>query len=124
MEKRTQIVGFVGNGGTHADAALRFKTCTKTVQRYCRMARQGEGLSPKPWPGRKRRFDSERLLRHVRETPDATLAERGEFFGVGYKAIWKRLRQLDVTHKKKTCATPKGTRARGGSSSGGWNPCP
>jgi DNA-binding Lrp family transcriptional regulator len=36
----------------------------------------------------------------VEERPEATQKERAEVFGVSQPAIWKRLRQLEITLKK------------------------
>jgi transposase len=124
IERRALIVAFVENGGTHADAAQHFMTCTKTVQRCCRKARQGESLAPKPWPGRKRTFESEALRKDVEERPEATQKERAEVFGVSQPAIWKRLRQLEIKLKKKSCATPSGMNTCDVFSSCGWRPSP
>ena len=100
IERRALIVAFVENGGTHADAAKHFKACAKTVQRFCRKVRQGESLAPKPWPGRKKTSGSEDLRKDVEARPEATQKERAEVFGVSQPAIWKRLRQLEITLKK------------------------
>jgi transposase len=106
---RERIVLFVNGGGSKAEAARRYNTCWKTVSRYCAAAAKGAGLAPKPWPGRKRRLDSDLLLRQVAQTPSATLAELGKALGISRNAVWKRLRLLAVT-RKKTDALPRARR--------------
>jgi transposase len=107
VELRERIVEFVGRGGTKVDAAAHFKVGRRTVYRYLDAAQRGN-LSPKPQPGRRKKFTSERLRQEVRRRPDATLQEYGKTLGVTHNAVWKRLRQLALTLKK----TPPIPRAR------------
>jgi transposase len=59
-------------------------------------------------PGRKRKIDRGRLTELVAQDADATLAELRERLGVpcALSAIWKALRQLKLTFKKKRCGRP------------------
>jgi transposase len=62
-------------------------------------------------PGRKRKIDRGRLGELVAEDADATLVELRERLGVpcALSAIWKALRQLKITFKKKRCGRPNRT---------------
>ena len=48
---------------------------------------------------RRRKLDKTVLVKHVRAHPDALLRERAAEFGVSSVAIFKALRQLQVTKK-------------------------
>ena len=104
LELRRRIVEFVGEGGSKAEAARRFKVSRMTVHRYARQCREGR-LEPKPQGGSAERFADESLRRELRSRPDATLAEHGRALGVSHVAVWKRLRRMAVTLKK-TPAVP------------------
>ena len=99
IELRERIVGFVGEGGSKAEAARRFKVCRMTVHRYVNAWLEGS-LSPKPYPGRKRKLDSARLAEEVAGRNDRTLKEYAKALGVCHSTVWRRLRQMGITLKK------------------------
>jgi len=99
LELRARIVGYVDDGGSKAEAARRFKVCRMTVHRYVNASRKG-GLSPKPYPGRKRKLVSAELEREVARRNDLTLREYAKVLGVCNDTVWRRLRQLKITLKK------------------------
>jgi len=117
VDLRERIVKFVQAGNSKAEAARRFNVCWRTARRYCKAVREGR-LAPKPRPGRKRKFTSGLLQAEVAANPSATLREHAKALGVCQSAVWKRLRQLNITLKKNSCATPSATRSSGGSSAG------
>ena len=117
LDLRARVVGFVEAGGTKAEAARHFKVCRMTVHRYVEASQAGS-LAPKPYPGRKRKLASARLEREVARRNDLTLKEYAKALGVCPDTVWRRLRQLGMTLKKNSCATPSGTRRSGGSSGG------
>ncbi len=93
---RKQVVEFVKEGGTKADAARRFRVSVWCVHEWCGRA----GLAPKRHGPRRRKLDRLALRQHVAQHPDATLKERAQHFGGRINAIWYALRQMKVTHKK------------------------
>ena len=108
IELRERIVGFVNEGGSKTEAARIFKIARSSVYRFLDAHEQGQ-LEPKPCGGSEKRFTSEKLQNAVADKPSATLDELGATIGVTRSAIWKRLRQIGITRKKNSCATPKGT---------------
>jgi putative transposase len=107
LELRERIVAFVKKGGTKTQAAILFNVGRRSVYRYLD-AEKNSGLAPKPWGGSPKKFDSDRLMRDVRQRPDATLAQRAKILGVNPASVWKRLRQLGVTLKKTSALRRKG----------------
>jgi len=108
LELRDRIVRFVSQGGSKTDAAKIFDVGRKTVYRYLNASHAGT-LAPLPCGGRKKKFTSERLEEEVAKNPDATLEELGKALGVNHVSVWRRLRQLSITRKKKRRATASAT---------------
>jgi transposase len=100
IDLRERIVEFVRSGGKKTEAARRFNVGRETVYRFLGLAKAGS-LAPKPQPGRRPKVAADALRQDLDARPDATLEERGKTFGVTHVAIWKRLRKLGITLKKK-----------------------
>jgi len=105
VDLRERIVRFIKKGHSKAEAARHFNVCWRTVLRYCKADQAGH-LAPKPHPGRKKAFTSERLRHEVAARPSATLREYAQALGVSHNAVWKRMRLLAITLKK-TRAVPR-----------------
>jgi transposase len=94
--------------GTWRGLATRFQVSLSFVARLVRHRRQTGTLTPKPHGGGRppalRDADLERLGRLVQEQPDATLDELRQRLGVpcSRTALWRALRRLRLTRKKKT----------------------
>ena len=99
MDLRERVVAFVKAGAGKVEAARRFKISRRSVYRYLDADANGR-LEPKESWGKWRKLDPEKLSGHVRDNPDATLAEMQEVFKVSHNAIWVRLGQLGITLKK------------------------
>ena len=99
IDLRERIVRFVGEGHTKTEASRHFKTCWKTVARYCGAAKGGS-LAPKPQGGSRKRFTDDALRLAVKGKPSATLKRHAKALGVSHVAVWARLRELAITLKK------------------------
>ena len=93
---RQRVVEFVGEGGSKAEAARRFRVSIWCVHDWYGRA----DLTPKYPRTRRRKLDRVALRQHVRQHPEATLQERARHFGVQINAIWYALRQGQITRKK------------------------
>ena len=93
-------VSICGNGWwglwRRAEAARRFRVSEWCVQDWCRRPH----LAPKRHGPRRRKLDRQALRQHVAQSPDATLKERAQHFGVKINAIWVALKRLKITCKK------------------------
>lgn len=97
MDLRERAVAYVRGGGSQTEACKIFKINRKTLYGWLRL----DDLAPQRVRGGfVRKLDREVVAAHVREHPDATLAERAAHFGVQINAIWYRLRQMKITQKK------------------------
>src|SRR5512135_925349 len=94
--------------GSQPQIAHRFRVSVSFITRLHRRRRQTGSLAPRPHggghPPALDRDGQERLRRAVRDQPDATLAELAGRVGVpcGRMAIFRTLRKLKITRKKKS----------------------
>jgi transposase len=87
------------NGNSKAEASRQFGVSWRTVLRWCQSGL--DNLAPKPRLGRKKTFADDALRREVKDKPSATLKRHAKTFAVSHVAIWRRLRLLRITLKKK-----------------------
>jgi transposase len=94
--------------GTWREIAARFSVSVSFVARLLRHRRQTNSLAPRPHggghPAAFSVADRNRLRQFVQEQADATLAELRQHLGstCSLTALWRTLRQLRLTRKKKT----------------------
>jgi len=66
------------------------------------LRRQSSDLQPhQRGVSRRRKLDKAALRAHVRAYPEALVRERAVHFGVCYNAVWKALKALKITPKKR-----------------------
>ena len=74
-----------------------------TLTRWLRQYRKTGSVAPqKRGRYRPRKLDDNKLSNYVKLHPDETLEEMASYFQVTKSAIWKRLKILGITRKKKT----------------------
>lgn len=107
MDLRERIVVAYGSQeGSYAVLAVRFSVSRAVVGKLVRQQRdQGTLETQVHRRGRKPAIggqQKERLERHVRDHPDATLRERIEALGLdcSVKTMWQTLRRLGLRYKK------------------------
>lgn len=100
LDLRERVVKFIQGGGSKAEAARRFDLGRSTVYRYLAAAHQGR-LAPKKSWGSWRKLDPRQLQSHIKKHPDATLMELQNDLGVSHNTIWVRLKQIEITLKKR-----------------------
>lgn len=106
---RERVVAAVDHHeGSQREVARRFRVDLSFVVRLLQRRRDAGTLAPKPHGGGPPRSlapdDERRLAELIREQPDATLEqlrERGGF-GCSLTTVWRALRRLGLTRKKKT----------------------
>lgn len=108
---RQRVLDFLAEGGRPLEAVRQFKVCRGSVYLWRQQAKAGR---KKAFPqGRKRgvsKVAAGPLKDYIKEHPDQTLAEIGECFGVSGVMIWKRLKQLNYTFKKRAFSTKNATK--------------
>lgn len=104
VDLRERVVGFVRDGGSKSEAAIRFG-----VSRWCvyDWLSRGETLEPQkqgcpgPW-----KLSVEALKDHVRDYPDAYQHERAQALGVSRHVVMYGLKRLGI-RRKKNAAVPR-----------------
>lgn len=106
MDLRVRVMADVDNGlGTKA-AAEKYRVSPDWVRKLKRFRRQTGSFAPRQQRvshATKLDKDLPRLELFVQEQPDATLKELREALGasVGLATIWRALKRLQITFKKK-----------------------
>jgi transposase len=102
IDLRERVIAYVDGGGSKAEACRIFRIGHNTVYLWIRQKKSRGTIEPKKRGKYKARLlDDVKLSEHVRSHPDATLVEMAKTFSVSHVAIWKALRRLKITHKKK-----------------------
>jgi transposase len=104
---RERVIGFIEGGGSQSEAVERFRVSRPSIVRWLQRKRTIGAISAQP-QGRKRGsscIDGAAVKAYISEHPEQTLQEIGNHFGVSGVAIWKRLRQLGYTFKKRLFST-------------------
>ena len=94
--------------GSRRQIASRFSVDVSTITRLLQLRRQSGGFQPRPHAGgTEPTLDQEglqRLRKLVEEAPDATLEQHKQGLGISgsIMIVWRGLKQLGITRKKKT----------------------
>jgi transposase len=109
LDLRQRVIAALDAGeGTQPEIAARFRVSVSFITRLLRRRRRTGSVAPAPHggghPPALDRAAQRRLRRLVREQPDATLEELAARVGVpcGRMAIFRTLRKLKITRKKKS----------------------
>lgn len=109
VDLRARIVRAVHQGLSQPEAARLFNVSLASVERYLRLSREGQGLDPRPRPGRSVSIlppiEHEELCAQVRTHPDLSLAEHAALWREGHQAaststLVRRFKTLGLTRKK------------------------
>ena len=91
---RLRVLGAVERGLPRGEVSELFGVSRSTIKRWVRRRREGEGLEPKPSPGRKRRIlstaeEKRALWKQLEENDEATLERHCE--------LWESARGVRVS---------------------------
>jgi transposase len=123
---RARVIGAIEEGATREEAAERYQVSLSSVGRFLRLKRESGSVSPAKFGGYKpyALAAHEELVRHLlAEQPDITLAElksilRKRKIAVVQTSIFRFLRHLKLTFKKKPARRRAGSTGRRGRSQG------
>ena len=102
---RKKVMEFVAQGNSQRHAHKVFGLARATVNKWHRQY-QETGSLENSYPSRRhRKLDPEKLLVYVQEHPDAYFHEMGQAFGCSGVAVFKALKRLGITRKKRPNAT-------------------
>jgi transposase len=98
---RTRVIRYIEGGNTQLAASKLFSVSRSAVSRWwIRYINEGS-LESKPKLGSKGKIDQKELENYVKTYPNKRLSEIGENFKVSGVAIWKALKKLGFSYKKK-----------------------
>jgi transposase len=98
---RTRVINYLQTGATQRTAALIFNISKTTVARWSLIYKCEERIEAKPRGGSCGKVDKILLSKFVKDNPDKTLVEIGKHFGISSVSVYKRLKNLGFSYKKK-----------------------
>src|SRR5262245_56960151 len=119
---KERLVRAVADGQPMREAARRFNVCVNTVKRAVVQDRETGSLERKPIPGCPRRIGPEHevaLRTRLEAAPHATVLEHCAWWAehsgqqLSEATMWRAMRRLGWTHKKKSWQPASATRRRG-----------
>jgi transposase len=108
IDLREKVMESLEKGHSMSQAEEAFGISTFTINKWKQKLLRTGGLEGAPRQATFKKLDPEKLKAYVGEHPDAYLKEIGDAFGCSGTAVFKALKRLKVTRKKK----PGGSRSR------------
>jgi len=108
IDLREKVMEFLEKGHRVSQAEESFGISGFTIRKWRRKLEETGNLGDEPRQATFKKLDPEKLKAHVGEHPDAYLKEMGEAFGCSGTTVFKALRRLKITRKKK----PGGSKSR------------
>lgn len=101
LDLRKKVMQFIQDGHSKVEACKVFNIGKSTLFSWFRKLKQHGTLeAQKPKTGQ-RKIDLEKLTVAVKNHPDKTLKEHAKDFNVSIFGIWKSLKKLGITLKKR-----------------------
>lgn len=100
LDLRKKVMSYIAQGGSKREAAKLFEIGEDTIYRWARRQKTGD-LSPKKRTHFPQKVSSDTVRLYVETNPDHTLKEIGEAVGLSQSNIFKYLKRLNITRKKR-----------------------
>jgi transposase len=102
---RVRVIQYIEEGNTQLKASKLFKVSKSAVNRWWKRYQEEGSFEARRKIGSKGKIDQKELEQYVRKHPDETLAQIAANFKVTGVAIWRRLKKLGFSYKKKRSPT-------------------
>ena len=100
QDLRKKAINYVEQGHTQKEAADVFGVTSRTIWNW--ILRKNKGiLQPKKYEVYPRKIDNDRLIKYIKDHPDAYLKEIAEEFKVDPSSIFYACKRLKITLKKR-----------------------
>ena len=109
LDLRKKVISFVAQGGSKRTAAKLFNMGEDTIYQWIRRDKLGD-LAPKKRTEFPTKVPLEKLRKYVEDHPDHTLKEIGIAVGLHTSKVWKHLKTLKLTRKKRLHSTKNVTK--------------
>ena len=113
IDLRSRVIESIETGNSLRVASKIFKVSKSAISRWWNRYKEEGVISPKPNLGSKGKVSPDILKEFVELNSDKTLAEIGKHFGVSACSIYKRLKKLGYSYKKKLLSTKNPTPRKG-----------
>jgi transposase len=104
LDLRNKVISFISQGGSKREAAKMFDIGEDTIYRWKRLNKLGD-ISAKKRKDFPTKIPLETLRKYVEKHPDHILKEIGQAVGLSASNVWKHLKKLDLTRKKRSRST-------------------
>ena len=104
LDLREKVISFIDRGGSKRDAAQAFNIGEDTVYRWIRRKKEGN-LAAKKRTDFSTKVPVETLRQYVTDHPDHTLKEISEAVCLSMSKVWKHLKRMGLTRKKRPRST-------------------
>ena len=101
VDLRERVIAYIEAGNDQKRTSKTFKISTSSVNRWWLRYQKENVISPKPRLGSKGKINIQELKAYVEANEDKTLSEMSKLFKVSICAIYKRLKKLGFSYKKK-----------------------
>jgi putative transposase len=109
IDLRERVIAFIENGGKKLEASRRFDVCRPTIDSWLLLKKETGSLANPPLPARSwRKLNPEVLLAYVKAHPDGMLEDYAAHFHTSSSGIWRALKRLKITRKKRQLSTKNG----------------
>jgi len=104
IDLRSRVIEHIKLGSSQKSTSVLFMLSKSTVGRWWGRYKEEGEIAPKSRHGSKGKVDSEKLKNFVIANENSTLVEIGSYFGVSACSIYRRLKKLGFSYKKKPLA--------------------
>jgi len=104
IDLRRAVISFIESGGSKRDASKLFGVGESAIYSWLRRQKMGD-LGAKKRTDFPRKIDPEALQEYVSKNPDHTLIEIAAALNLGRQTIFRWLRRLKMTRKKRPSST-------------------
>jgi transposase len=109
LDLRQKVIDYIENGGRVSKGAQVFGIGRASIYRWL----ERKELAATKVKYRQRSLDIRELSKDIQENPEARLKQRAEKFGVSATAIFKALKKMKITRKKKNYVIKKEVEKKG-----------
>ena len=109
IDLRKRVVAFIEKGGKKVEASRLFNVSRPSIDKWMSLKKEtGDLKSPSLKPRSWRKLNPEALVAYVEAHPDAMLEDYAEHFQTSPSGIWRALKRLKITRKKRQLSIKNG----------------
>lgn len=101
IDLRERVIAHIKYGNDQKTTSRIFKVSTSSVNRWWLRYKKEGLISPKPRLGSKGKIDIQELRKYVEDNEDKKLSEISKLFKVSICSVYRSLKKLGFSYKKK-----------------------